>query len=519
MRRYSLILLIWLLAGVMELRAAPNAFADGYLVVKFKRAEVDKLVSQADLDPLGIVMRRLAMPRGSRLVPSKVAGLLKERRKGRRPVGRANDADIDFEHFFYLHLPANADTAALQRRLAANPLVAYAVRDPIGSALGVIPDDPVWTNQWAVRDSSGVPGRVWAPEAWALTRGTSSVIVAVLDTGVDTNLLEFAGRTVPGYNFMSDNNNADDDHGHGTAVASILCANGSNAFQIAGLDWNCRLMPLKMLGGAAATSSLSVWAEATYWAVTNNAKIINLSAGYNGPQDGNYVMLAEAVSNAVANGVLYVASAGNSGGSPIYFPASMPEVLSVGAIDTNGVRWSSSSWGTNLDIVAPGRLMYVLTNDADGVYVVQGTSYAAPLVSAAGSLICSLRPDLNSAQLASLLCAGALDQVGGDSTTNQPGYDLYYGWGQLNVFYSLQLAQTLISNMVSTGGSDVVLSWSTPSNASNRMPYVVEMTSDLTNDVWTADTNVTYGANSAEWTNTGAASVSQRFYRVQIKSY
>jgi len=278
-------------------------------------------------------------------------------------------------------------------------------------------------------------------------------------------------------------------------------------------------MPLKMLGGTAATSALSVWAEATYWAVTNNAKVINLSAGYNGLWDSNCVMLAEAVSNAVANGVLYVASAGNDGGSPIYFPASMPEVLSVGAITTNGVRWNMSSWGTNLDMVAPGYLMYFLTNDIDGIYTVQGTSYAAPLVSAAGSLICSLRPDLTSSQLCSLLCAGALDQVGGDSATNQPGYDLYYGWGQLNVFYSLQLARTWISNMVSTGGADVVLSWSAPANASNRRPYVVEMTSDLTNDMWTADTNVTYGADSAEWTNAGAASVSQRFYRVQIRSY
>lgn len=130
--------------------------------------------------------------------------------------------------------------------------------------------------------------------AWDITHGTTNVIVAVLDSGL-TPSAEFTNRLVAGYNFVSNTTDTTDDHGHGTAVAGVILANANNTNLVAGVDWYCRLMPIKVLD-ANNTGLYSWWAQGIDFAVTNGAKVINLSAG----GSSTSTTLTRTITNAIA---------------------------------------------------------------------------------------------------------------------------------------------------------------------------------------------------------------------------
>jgi subtilisin family serine protease len=508
--RTGLFISLFAVAGaVLETQAgqAPSlGHVTDHVLVRFNPEQVRTRFGTMERYDCGMVVDRLALSAGCRLEETAFARW--ERNKRGQKQRDNGDPGIDLSGFMYLKLPHGMSPEDCVAQLKGNPLFDYVGVDPIGIA-GSTPNDPQYPAQWHLAGTNGYAGRIHAPEAWDITTGTSDVIVAVLDTGCNTNSVELAGRTVPGYDFINDDNDPADDNGHGTMVASIICAKANNSSYGAGIDWHCRLMPVKVLK-SDSTGGYSYWVQGINWAVTNGAKIINLSAG---GTDWDY-NLHTAITNAVAHGVIFVTITHNYPALGILYPGFDPASITVGGTDTNGQRCFFSAYGTNIDLVAPGTNIYTIsTGNVWNAW--SGTSFAGAQVSGVAALICSIRPELNSEQVRNLLCAGADDQC--DSDTNDiPGFDIYYGWGRLNAYNSIVLAETEFDTISRATNGDIILSWKCPPNASNKLPYKLEYTADLRTNGWISASNIACGSSLASWTDSPTNSTS-RFYRIRVR--
>jgi subtilisin family serine protease len=494
------VFVVLLFAGVVH--AGSPQRAEGHVVVKLRAKDVRALVGRLHADRLGGLAEQLRFPRGARL---RETGLSRHLREG-RPKGRE---DIDLARVLYVDLPHGVSPEDGVRILAGNPLVEYAEVDPVGHIGVTIPEDPDYGLQWYLTSNTSVVGRIHAPEAWDITTGTSSVIVAVIDTGCNTNLIEFSGRTVPGYDIYNNDSEPEDAHGHGTAVSAILAASANNMTNGVGVNWQCRVMPVKTFHLSSGLAQDTT--DGIEWAVTNGADVINISAGWSTP----YAPMQEALSNAVANGVIVVSISHNYATNLLTYPGRYPETIAVGAVDESGRRCDFSNYGPEVDLVAPGTNIYELQTTGGYGTNGWGTSYAAPQVSAVAALICSVRPSLSNEEARVLLCAGADDRVSSD-TNDLSGFDEYYGWGRLNAYHSLLLARTRVSAVGFTNGVDRVIRWDVPPNAWTNRPFVVEYAPSPTSATWTVGGNVQYGPTTATWTD--SAAVTSRFYRIGIRT-
>jgi cell wall-associated protease len=190
-------------------------------------------------------------------------------------------------------------------------------------------------------------------------------------------------------------------------VAGTLAANANNGLLVAGVDWHCRLMPVKVLDGDNY-GFYSWWAQGIDFAVANGAKVINLSSG----GDLNSAVLTTSIMNAIAQGVIFVTITHNRGENFVRFPGRLAAAITVGATERDGVKTDFSNWGQGIDLVAPGRDIYTVTT-AGGITRWWGTLFAAPQVAGAAALLAALRPTINQSELEMLLTLGAIDQ-GGD---------------------------------------------------------------------------------------------------------
>jgi hypothetical protein len=265
--------------------------------------------------------------------------------------------------------------------LEAAPSVEYVEPEVLLEATDVSPNDSLWSQQWG-------PKLVRAPAAWEATRGSASVVVAVLDTGVDAGHADLRGAVVPGFDLVNNDTNPNDDNGHGTAAAGIIAARTNNLQGEAGVCWNCAIMPVKVLGanGSGTTSAI---ASGILWAVDHGADVINLSLG----GTGTTTALADAVAHAESEGVVVVAAAGNNGNTTRFYPAAYPQVISVAGTDSSDSRYDWSNYGSWVQVAAPG---CNVAPDAGGGYVnFCGTSSATPVVSGIAGLAYSLEPTLS----------------------------------------------------------------------------------------------------------------------------
>jgi subtilisin family serine protease len=264
--------------------------------------------------------------------------------------------------------------------LEAAPAVEYVEPEVLLEAADVSPNDSLWSEQWG-------PRRVRAPAAWEATRGSASVVVAVLDTGVDASHPDLGGALVPGFDVVNNDSNPNDDNGHGTSVAGVIAARTDNVKGQAGVCWNCAVMPVKVLGanGSGTTSAI---ASGILWAVDHGADVINLSLG----GSGTTTALADAVAHAASQGVLVVAAAGNNGNTTPFYPAAYSQVISVAGTTSSDSRYEWSSYGSWVEVAAPG---CNIAPDAGGGYVnFCGTSAATPVVAGIAGLAYSLEPTL-----------------------------------------------------------------------------------------------------------------------------
>src|SRR5664280_1642991 len=226
-------------------QSLPVRYATDHILVKFKNGANVQLALLNSTNVLAAMLPQLGMPSGAELREPEVGRILRERLKG--TGAQFSVGDLDSGRFLYLQLPASLTVEQCLRLLDRHPLLEYAEPDFIGTGGETIPNDTNFLAQWHHKNRSTYSACIHTPDAWDVTQGSSNVIVAVLDTGLALGLAEFDGRTVPGYNFVSNNANTADDYGHGTAVAGTLCANANNGTLVAGVDWFCRLMPVKVL--------------------------------------------------------------------------------------------------------------------------------------------------------------------------------------------------------------------------------------------------------------------------------
>ena len=316
----------------------------------------------------------------------------------------------------------------------------------------VIPDDTRYaTQQWGVQ-------RVDCPAAWDVIKASWSVIVAVIDTGVDYNHPDLIGSVdrINGYNFVAGNTNTMDDNGHGTHVSGIISAMTNNAAGVAGVSWGARILPIKVLDATGSGSTVFISSGIPY-AVSKGAKIINMSLG------GEDLSLAErfAVDDAYSKGVIIVAASGNGGsdgiGDPLVaFPAALDDVIAVGASGKDNKIAEFSNYGSEIDVVAPGIDIWstvTMTNlgspidflwDSSGYASSDGTSMATPFVSGVVALIL--------AKDSTLTFSDVYEKITGSATDIPPAdRDDFTGYGLINasgaVGYKVPVPQSTLTTV------------------------------------------------------------------------
>ena len=304
--------------------------------------------------------------------------------------------------------------------------------------LTATPNDTNYASQWALEN--GNDADIDASQAWSY--GTSSsVVVAVIDTGVDynhvdlasniwTNSREIAGNGIDddrngytddarGWNFVSDNNNPMDDNGHGTHVAGTIGAVGNNGIGVSGIAWSVKIMALKFMD-STGSGMLSDAVAAIDYARANGAKIINASWGGGGFSSA----LQSAITRFQNAGGIFVAAAGNessNNATTASYPANYTGVISVAASTSSDTLASFSNYGTNVDIAAPGQnILSTIPGNRYASY--SGTSMASPHVAGALALLWGQAPSLTASQLISTVMSNT-DAV----LTNRTQY------GRLNV--------------------------------------------------------------------------------------
>jgi subtilisin family serine protease len=269
-------------------------------------------------------------------------------------------------------------------------------------------DDPLLAEQWGLIGEHGIR----APAAWEVTTGAAEVVVAVLDTGLDrrhpdlasnvwTNRDEVAGNgsdddgngyadDVHGWDFCADGPVPDDDHGHGTHVAGIIGAAGDDGHGVAGVAWQVRLLPLKVLC-ADGTGRLSDAVAALDYALAAGVSLSNNSWTWSGPASA---ALADLLDAAGAAGHLFVAAAGNRADGGELFPAAYghPAAITVAATDADGRLWADSNRdASRVHLAAPG--VAIVSTEPQGRYGLRtGTSAAAAHVAGTAALLRSIEP-------------------------------------------------------------------------------------------------------------------------------
>jgi subtilisin family serine protease len=289
-----------------------------------------------------------------------------------------------------------------------------------------------------------------AREGWGETKGGEGTVIAILDTGIDFNHPDLENKIHSrGYDFVNDDPDPTDDHWHGTHVAGIAAAETNNSEGIAGVAWNCKIMPIKVLDntGFGFTSEIIAGIE---WAVDNGADVINCSFGDSsgGPAE------RDALQYAYENNVVVVASAGNTGGAVLYPAAWDKYCLAVAAIDYDDTRLSWSNNGPEIDVAAPGKLILSTVSteyfppDSPPYAYASGTSMSSPHVAGLAALIISAKRALiddgkiTAADIMNIICYTA-DDV---NSADYDGKDNFIGYGRVNMKKALVPIVITLSN-------------------------------------------------------------------------
>ncbi|KAA3605594.1 MAG: T9SS C-terminal target domain-containing protein [Calditrichaeota bacterium] len=348
------------------------------------------------------------------------------------------------------------------------------------------PNDPFFPNQWHLKNEgtpiqySGTPGAdLNVINAWTVTEGDSNIIVAIVDTGVDTGHPDLQGQLVPGYDFAGNDFDPypSDGNAHGTACAGIVVAKADNNLGVSGVAPKCKVMPMRasMVGTSASTMTRS---EAIHAAADSGASIISNSWQTNGVF---YQFLEDAViyaKNTGRNGLGCVIfwSAGNDSFTQIPWPKNMGEVISVAAMSMCDERksfnscdnetWWGSTHGDSLDMATPGVKIYTTDISGSAGYEngdytpdFNGTSSACPNAAAVGALVLSAAPWLTSDEVQDVLESTADKPQGYNFQAGFPNgtWNNELGYGRLNAYQAVLQAggATLTGIITDSTGSPI----------------------------------------------------------------
>ena len=332
--------------------------------------------------------------------------------------------------FFSLATPGAARHAVLD--WAAHTKGVARLEPDLAIRTASLPNDQLLSSQWSLHNTGQYAGTVGndinVAQAWSLTTGSRSVVVAVIDSGIDiahpdlaaniwTNPNEVAGSAVDGdrngyvddihgWNFVDNNNQPTDSYGHGTHVAGIIGAVGNNRIGVTGIDWQVSLLPLKVQDSRGIGYTSAVIKAINYVTMMRRDHGINIVAVNASWQSaaGYSVVVQEAIRAMGDAGVTFIAAAGNEASNndaiPRY-PASyaLPNVISVGALSTTNTLASMSSYGiTTVDLAAPGSL--IQSTFPGGTYgILSGTSMATPQVTGVVALLAAAKPGITVAEV------------------------------------------------------------------------------------------------------------------------
>lgn len=414
---------------------------------------------------------------------------------GAREIGRVPQIGVRI-----LQVPAQAEARVIAA-LSHNPNFEFAEPDYIANII-LTPNDPYYaSSQWHLP-------KVGAPTAWDTTTGSSAVTIAVVDSGVQANHPDLAGRVLAGYDFANNDADPSDDNGHGTAVAGVAAAKGNDGIGTAGAAWNVAILPVKTMS-ASGSGSYSAIANGINYAADQGAKIINLSLG----GTASSTTLQSAVSYAWNKGSVLVAAAGNNGTSTTVYPAAYPNVVAVSATTVSDTLASFSSYGSFVDLSAPGQDITAPWINS-GYVTISGTSFSSPLTAGVAALALSRNPALSNGQIASLLTANT-DDLGA------AGYDTFFGSGRLNAAKVVAAAAPVVDTIAP------VTAVTSPANGSSiataRSVNVTVASSDnvrvVKAELYINDRLVftsTAGSFTYKWSTSKLARGS---YRLQSKAY
>jgi subtilisin family serine protease len=354
------------------------------------------------------------------------------------PANRALAAALGLDRYYIVRVPAETDTWSMARDVRRFTSIIESVELDVIGGTAAAPNDSGFTLQYGMNNTGQTGGfadaDVDAPEAWDISQGSSSVLIAVLDAGLD-NHSELAGRIVPGWNTVSGNTDTGDVcSSHGTHVTGIAAAKGDNGQGVAGMNWLARIMPIRVLNSCFGTSTAT--ANGVVYATDQNARVINMSLQFyfnlGNPSD---VAAMEFFQNAVLyahnSGVVMVAATGNNHVPPdVAYPAYFAETIAVAATNHFDQRASFSNAGPQVDVAAPGDDIWSLIGTSNYGYK-EGTSMAAPHVSGLVALMLGVDPTLTPAEVRDIL-QGTSDDV------MTPGFDQETGYGRVNARRALQ---------------------------------------------------------------------------------
>ena len=335
---------------------------------------------------------------------------------GAKVVGRIDKIGVT-----HLQAPPEAGLALLGR-LRKRSDVEFAEFDSEVKAF-LQPDDPYFSTSLASSHYGTVsqwgPQAVSAPSAWDLTLGVPNIVIAIVDTGVDSSHPDLASKIVGEYSYVG--RSAKDGFGHGTHCAGIAAAATNNDVGIAGMCPNCGILSVKVLNDQGSGYISDVASGITY-AASHGARVISLSLGGSGRSD----TMRSALQYAVTNNALPVCAMGNSGSSSnTPEPGYWHDCLSVIATDQNGAKASFSNYGVKADVAAPGVAIvstmptYPVTLTTTYGYsmnydALSGTSMATPMVAGVAGLVLSENPSLTPTQVAGIIEASSGDGVSWD---------------------------------------------------------------------------------------------------------
>jgi len=373
--------------------------------------------------------------------------------------------------------------------------------------------------------------------AWDEQKYSNSVTVAVLDSGIIPDHEDFSDdRLVSGANLVGDSGgntdprnytaNTDirdrtteaDGGSHGTHVAGIIGALTNNTTGVAGVSWGINLMPVKVLDDTQSGTTFDV-AEGIYYAVDNDADVLNMSLGADLDSNDLPAHLTEAVEFADSRDKILIGASGNNGTNSVLYPAAYPEVISVGSVDINNQQAGYSNYGPNLDLVAPGGdfdvdsgILSTWGYFKDGTFYtneytqMEGTSMSAAYVSGAAALL--LESGVRSGYIRSRLTSTAVD-------LGPEGKDSKYGYGMLDIYGALlnkKIGAPYVFAATKSNGTLIIESNSTRMNSDGNYSLADRIIGDYymvawrdINDNFEIDGGDYFGiSNSTEYYNPGA---------------